>query len=131
VLRALITGQSDAAEALRSLYFVRIGSEVAFRSDIRQFPRTLPDTCHIQIGYSSTESTGTQWFVSTEVTPDGPFVPVGYVLPGNVASVLDETGLVASPGDVGELFEWTHGQHGSGPGLAGALFRAIDSKGPW
>jgi non-ribosomal peptide synthetase component F len=103
VLRALITAQSDAADALRSLRVVRIGGEVVFWSDIRQFHPTLPDTCHIQIGYSSTESTGTQWFVPTDVTPDGPFVRVGYVLPGNVASVLDEMGHVASPDGVGEL----------------------------
>jgi acyl-coenzyme A synthetase/AMP-(fatty) acid ligase/thioesterase domain-containing protein len=103
VLRALISVRPDAAETFRSLRIVRIGGEIVFWSDIRQFRRALPDHCHIQIGYSSTESTGTQWFVPPEARADGPFVPVGYVLPGNVASVRDETGHAVSPGDVGEL----------------------------
>ncbi len=103
VLRALADGQPDAAGALRSLRIVRIGGEVVFWTDIALFRRVLPADCHIQIGYSSTEATGTQWFVPRDAMPSGPFVPVGYVLPGNLASVLDETGRALPPHEVGEL----------------------------
>ncbi len=123
VLRAMIAAHPDAADALQTLRIVRIGGEIVFWSDIRQFRGALPAACHIQIGYSSTESTGTQWFVPPDTTADGPFVPVGYLLPGNLASVLDETGHAVSPGDVGELVLrgryialglWQNGQCGGG-----------------
>ncbi len=103
VLRELIAGQADASHLLQSLRIVRIGGEVTFWSDIKLFRSALPATCYLQIGYSSTESTGTQWFVPADAIPNGPFVPVGYVLPGNSASVLDPKGHPVRQGDVGEL----------------------------
>lgn len=103
VLRALIAGQPDAATMLASLRIVRIGGEVVFWSDLRLYRNALPRSCYIQIGYSSTEATGTQWFVPPDALPSGPFVPVGYVLPGNVASIVDDTMRPSAPGEVGEL----------------------------
>lgn len=102
ILRAL-ADVPDAVTALRSLRTVRIGGEVVFWSDIALLRRVLPDDCYIQIGYSSTEATGTQWFVPRDATPGGPFVPVGYVLPGNAASIVDDTGRPVPHRQTGEL----------------------------
>lgn len=102
MLRALMS-MPDAGDSLRSLRVIRIGGEVVFWTDITLIRRLLPETCHIQIGYSSTEATGTQWFVPRDARPSGPFVPVGYVLPGNVATVMDDAGRPLPPDETGEL----------------------------
>ena len=92
---------------------------MVFWSDVALFRRVLPDGCHIQIGYSSTESTGTQWFVPRDAQPAGPFVPVGYVLPGNAATVVDDADRPLPRGETGELVlrgrfialgGWQHGR---------------------
>lgn len=102
LLRALMSGP-DAAAGLRSLRVIRVGGEVVFWTDIALFRRVLPPDCFIQIGYSSTEATGTQWFVPADAVPSGPFVPVGYVLPGNVARVVDDADRPVAAGETGEL----------------------------
>ena len=102
MLRALADAP-DSASTLRSLRTVRVGGEVVFWTDIALLRRALPDDCCIQIGYSSTEATGTQWFVPRDATLDGPFVPVGYVLPGNTASVVDDAGQLLPRQQTGEL----------------------------
>ncbi len=118
MLRALMNGPG-AADALRSLRTIRVGGEVVFWTDIALFRSVLPADCFIQIGYSATEATGTQWFVPRDATPGGPFVPVGYVLPGNAAAVVDDDDQPVPPGDTGELVlrsrylalgTWQHGR---------------------
>ena len=103
VLRTLIAGQPGIADALQTLRLVRVGGEVVFWSDIRLLRGALPAACRIQISYSSTESTGTQWFVPHDFAPSGPFVPVGYVLDGVIASVVDDKGRTVASGEAGEL----------------------------
>ena len=86
---------------------MRIGGEISFWSDITQLRRRLSPDAHIQIGFSSTEATGTQWFVPHGALPVGPRVPVGYMLPGNrfalAAGPLGGTSTVRI-GEAGHLF---------------------------
>lgn len=101
MLRSLIA--AGGAAPFASLRLVRLGGDVLFWSDIPRLRAVLPPGCAIQIGYSSTESTGSQWFVRDAEQDGGPFVPIGYLLPDNEAAVLRDDGMPAAPGEPGAL----------------------------
>ena len=80
LLRALIAaGEKDDFASLR---VIRIGGEKVLWTDITLVRSTMTPTCLIQVGYSSTETTGTQWFLPSDWQEQGPNVPAGYILPG-------------------------------------------------
>jgi acyl-CoA synthetase (AMP-forming)/AMP-acid ligase II/thioesterase domain-containing protein len=101
LLRAVLS--PEAAADFASLRVLRVGGEEVRWSDVALARRSLPKGCLIQVGYSSTESTGSQWFVPADQPADDAAVPVGYMLPGTEFAVVDEDGLQAAPGEVGML----------------------------
>jgi non-ribosomal peptide synthetase component F/thioesterase domain-containing protein len=101
LLRALMADASAAT--FSSLRVVRVGGEKVLWSDIAILRKAIPPHCLIQIGYSSTETTGSQWFVPSEPPDAEPDVPVGRLLPGIAFSIVNEEGRVVPPGETGEL----------------------------
>ncbi|WP_318528208.1 AMP-binding protein [Mesorhizobium sp. J8] len=105
VVPALLrTLMADAcAETFKSLRVVRVGGEKVLWSDIALLRKAVPPQCLVQIGYSSTETTGSQWFVPSASQNTEPDVPVGRLLPGIAFSIVDDEGRVVPPGETGEL----------------------------
>jgi acyl-CoA synthetase (AMP-forming)/AMP-acid ligase II/thioesterase domain-containing protein len=101
LLRALIAaGEKDDFASLR---VIRIGGEKVLWTDIALIRNTTKPTCLIQVGYSSTETTGSQWFPPLGWQEQGPHVPAGYLLPGISYAVVDDDGAPAPAGQAGEL----------------------------
>jgi acyl-CoA synthetase (AMP-forming)/AMP-acid ligase II/thioesterase domain-containing protein len=101
LLRALIAaGESDDFASLR---VIRIGGEKVLWTDIALIRSTMKPTCLIQLGYSSTETTGAQWFLPLDRQEQGPNVPTGYMLPGLSYAVVDDDGAPVPAGQTGEL----------------------------
>jgi len=86
-----------------SLRVLRIGGDSVLWSDIDSLRAWLPDTCRIELGYSSTEAPIMQWFVPAGFPREGERVPLGYPLAGNALAVVAENGEAATPGEAGEL----------------------------
>ena len=102
LIRAIV--QADGLpEDLASLRLLRLGGDAVLWRDITLLRQALSPECHIQVGYSSTESPGLQWFVPRDAQPDGAAVPLGYELPGTRIEVLDDAGHPAPQGEIGEL----------------------------
>ena len=101
LLRVLMdTTQHDIFSALR---VVRIGGEKILWSDVALVRRVVADSCLIQIGYSSTETTGTQWFLPADYPEQGATVPIGFVLPGIEYAIVDDNRHSVAPAEDGEL----------------------------
>ncbi|MGX9118482.1 AMP-binding protein [Mesorhizobium sp. BHbsci] len=101
LLRALMADKP--ADAFRSLRVARIGGEKVSWTDIALLRKTVSSTCLIQIGYSSTETTGSQWFLPQDWPEEGVSVPVGWLLPGITFAIVDERGRPVQLGESGEL----------------------------
>ncbi|RWP48716.1 AMP-binding protein [Mesorhizobium sp.] len=101
LLRALMADKP--ADAFRSLRVARIGGEKVSWADIALLRKAVSSTCLIQIGYSSTETTGSQWFLPQDWPEEGASVPVGWLLPGITFAIVDEKGRRVQPGKIGEL----------------------------
>ena len=101
LLRALMADQP--ADAFRSLRVARMGGEKVSWTDIALLRKAVSSDCLIQIGYSSTETTGSQWFLPQDWPEQGASVPVGWLLPGITFAVVDEEGHSVQPGESGEL----------------------------
>ncbi|TIX69655.1 MAG: long-chain fatty acid--CoA ligase, partial [Mesorhizobium sp.] len=101
LLRALMA--DTPADAFRSLRVARIGGETVSWTDIALLRKVVSSTCLIQIGYSSTETTGSQWFLPQDWPEEGASVPVGWLLPGMAFAIVDEKGRRVQPGKSGEL----------------------------
>ncbi|WP_354492253.1 AMP-binding protein [Mesorhizobium robiniae] len=101
LLRALMADKP--ADAFRSLRVARIGGEKVSWTDIALLRKAVSKTCLIQIGYSSTETTGSQWFLPPDWPEQGASVPVGWLLPGITFAIVDERGDPVQPGRSGEL----------------------------
>ncbi len=123
LLRSLI-GLDDGMDAFASLRVVRTGGDQIRWSDIARMRRAFPAGCHIKIAYSSTETTGSHWFVPQASPADETAVPVGYMLPGVSYAIVDEAGQSVPFGTVGELVvrgrcvalgEWHQGRCVPGP----------------
>ncbi|WP_292865848.1 AMP-binding protein [Mesorhizobium sp.] len=101
LVRVLMKGA--APDTFSSLRIVRVGGEKILWSDIDRLRDNIPESCLVQISYSSTETTGTQWFLPRNYPERDATVPVGFVLPGIEYAVIDENGGQIAPGDEGEL----------------------------
>lgn len=101
LLRAVVAAARPGD--LDSLRVVRIGGEKVLPTDTALIRKLIQPTCLIQISYSSTETTGTQWFLPDDWEEQGVTVPVGYLLPGISFAVIDDDGRSARAGEVGEL----------------------------
>ena len=92
-----------------SFRIVRVGGEMVLWSDIDVVRQAVGESCFIQVSYSSTETTGTQWFLPRDYPESGATVPVGYLVPRLDYAVLDEDGHAVPPGGEGEL--WVRSRH--------------------
>ncbi|SFN88872.1 Acyl-CoA synthetase (AMP-forming)/AMP-acid ligase II [Mesorhizobium sp. NFR06] len=101
LLRALMANAPP--DTFSSLRVVRVGGEKVLWTDIALLRKAVPPNCLIQIGYSSTETTGSQWFLPSEPQDTEPDVPVGRLLPGIAFAIVNENGHVVLPGETGEL----------------------------
>jgi thioesterase domain-containing protein len=107
LLRALMA--DEPADSFRSLRVVRIGGERVSAGDIALLRKAVSGDCLIQIGYSSTETTGSQWFLPRDWREHGApaehsaSVPVGWLLPGITFAIVDEERRPVQPGESGEL----------------------------
>ncbi|SFL37003.1 Acyl-CoA synthetase (AMP-forming)/AMP-acid ligase II [Bradyrhizobium sp. NFR13] len=102
LLRAVIAA-SDTGD-FESLRVVRIGGEKVLWTDVALVRKAVRPSCFIQISYSSTETTGTQWFLPDDCKEsDFSMPPVGYLLPGMSFAVVDDNGAPVPTGEVGEL----------------------------
>lgn len=101
LLRALMA--DEPGDAFRSLRVARIGGEKVSWTDIALLRKALSDDCLIQVGYSSTETTGSQWFLPRDWPEEGVSVPAGRLLPGISFAVVDDEGNSVLPGGSGEL----------------------------
>ena len=95
--------ESRSAGSLASLRLVRVGGDRVLWSDIALMRRGLPESCHVQVGFSSTETTGAQWFVPRDAIPIGIAVPLGRVLPGIAYRIEADNGAEAQGDEPGEL----------------------------
>ena len=101
LLRSIV--QNSESEAPASLRIVRVAGDAVLGADIDMLRRWLPPSCHIQIGYGSTEAPVMQWFVPPDFPTAQAKMPIGIPLPGNKLSVLDDDGQPVAPGEIGEL----------------------------
>ncbi len=106
LLRAVVAaGKTDDFKSLR---VVRLGGEKVLWTDIALARTAVTPRCFIQVSYSSTETTGTQWFLPDDFdeqyfSEHDLSVPVGYLLPGLLFTVVDDDGATVPAGEVGEL----------------------------
>jgi non-ribosomal peptide synthetase component F/thioesterase domain-containing protein len=102
LLRTILQDE-EAGPELAALRNVRVGGDVVLWNEVASLRRVLSPSCTIQIGFSSTEAPGAQWFVPRDYPVEGPSVPIGYALPGIGFSLLDDDGQEVGPGEVGEI----------------------------
>ncbi|ESY98990.1 AMP-binding protein [Mesorhizobium sp. LNHC209A00] len=101
LLRALMA--NAPADAFGSLRVVRVGGEKVLWTDIALLRKAIPAHCLVQIGYSSTETTGSQWFLPRVQPKHQTSVPVGRLLPGIAFAIVNEDGDSVPRGGSGEL----------------------------
>ncbi|AZO14681.1 AMP-dependent synthetase [Mesorhizobium sp. M2A.F.Ca.ET.043.05.1.1] len=101
LLRALLS--SSPLETFSSLRVVRVGGERVLWSDIALLRKAVSPGCLVQIGYSSTETTGSQWFLPPQPADAEADVPVGRLLPGIAFAIVNEQGRAALADETGEL----------------------------
>ncbi|WP_163348127.1 AMP-binding protein, partial [Enterobacter hormaechei] len=65
--------------------------------------KAVSASCFIQGSYSSTETTGSQWFIPPDFPERGATVPMGFLLPGISFAIVDDDGAPVGPGGRGEL----------------------------
>src|SRR5580658_8828210 len=101
LLRSLIAcGGEQSGSTLR---LVRIGGDTTLWSDIDLLHVWLGPEAAIQLIYAATEAPMMQWFVDDSCRANDARIPIGYPLPGNRLSLIDEYGCNTSQGEVGEL----------------------------
>lgn len=101
LLRAVVAASEP--DDFDSLRVVRMGGEKVLSTDTALVRKMVRPECLIQVSYSSTETTGTQWFLPYDWEEKDVTVPVGYLLPGLSYVVIDENGEAVAAGEVGEL----------------------------
>ena len=115
LLRSVVQGSLSRSALSRSpgqLRLVRIGGDTTWQSDIDALRAWLVPPAHIQLIYAATEAPMMQWFVTDVAAPSAELgcvpgkegrIPVGHPLPGNELTIIDDDGLPAPQGAVGEL----------------------------
>jgi amino acid adenylation domain-containing protein len=100
LLRALVDkAQDSAGQALR---LIRAGGDTMLWSDFDLLRGWLSPGGLIQLIYAATEAPIMQWFVADQ-TRDSDRIPIGFPLPGNALTIVDNTGEVVPAGEIGEL----------------------------
>lgn len=94
----------DGREILSGLRMLLLGGASLYKGDIEQAREILPLNCVICNRFSSTEVGLTaNYFIDKKTRIEGDIVPIGYPVMGVEIFVLDETGQVVEPGEVGEI----------------------------
>ena len=101
LLRSVVN--ASAAHAAVTLRLVRVGGDTTLWSDIDLLRSWLTPGACIQSIYAATEAPMLQWFVDDLCRREDACVPIGYPLPGNRLTVVDEDGRITQPGEIGEL----------------------------
>jgi len=101
LLRSIVAAR--AARAGTALRLVRVGGDTTLWSDVDRLRKWLAPEAAIQSIYAATEAPMMQWFVDDDCRGADARVPIGYPLPGNHLTVVDESGHAVQPGEVGEL----------------------------
>jgi acyl-coenzyme A synthetase/AMP-(fatty) acid ligase/thioesterase domain-containing protein len=101
ILRVVLA--AGGPEDFASLRVLRLGGEAVLGADVALARERLPQRASVQVAYSSTETTGTQWFVPDDLELGPGPVPLGYMLPGVDYAVLGADGGPAPEGEAGEL----------------------------
>jgi len=103
LLRSLLTLRS-ARFAFRNVRILRLGGDTVRENDIALCRNTVSPTCHILIGYGSTEApTLFQWFIPRDWIGDGSPVPCGRLMPDTSVAIVNDIGMSVATGEVGEL----------------------------
>ena len=111
---ALLEGRADAWGATR-LRAVRLHGERPFWADVDAVRAGAPGAA-VQIGYSSTEVQGAQWFVPPGARRTASHPPAGRMLPGVRWRLVDPRGRDASAGELvvagpaAAIGEWREGR---------------------
>ena len=101
LLRSVVAAREGRAGA--SLRLVRVGGDTTVWSDIETLRAWLAPEATIQLVYAATEAPMMQWFVDDACRREDARIPIGYPLPGNRLTLVDEEGRITPPGHVGEL----------------------------
>jgi non-ribosomal peptide synthetase component F/thioesterase domain-containing protein/acyl carrier protein len=137
LLRSIVPGDGERADA--ALRLVRLGGDTTLWADVDRLRAWLHPGAKVQLIYAATEAPIMQWFVDSACRGADPRLPVGYPLPGNSLTVIDEEGRSVPPGEIGELVvgspfvalgTWREGRVLPGDcasnGAGGRLFRTGD-----
>jgi acyl-coenzyme A synthetase/AMP-(fatty) acid ligase/thioesterase domain-containing protein/acyl carrier protein len=101
LLRSVVAAREGQAGAC--LRLVRVGGDTTVWSDIETLRAWLAPEAAIQLVYAATEAPMMQWFVDDACRREDARIPIGYPLPGNRLTLVDEQGRATPPGGVGEL----------------------------
>lgn len=92
------------ADQFPDLRLVILGGEAMSRKDVELYKRQFPDNCLLCTGLGSTEAGTIRVFMLDKQSQvSSSLVPPGYAVAGLEVLLLDETGQVVEPGEVGEI----------------------------
>ena len=97
LLRSVVAAREGRAGAC--LRLVRVGGDTTVWSDIETLRAWLAPEAAIQLVYAATEAPMMQWFVDDAWRREDARIPIGYPLPGNRLTLVDEEGRATLPGD--------------------------------
>jgi non-ribosomal peptide synthetase component F/thioesterase domain-containing protein/acyl carrier protein len=101
LLRSVVS--TSTAHAGAALRLVRVGGDTTFWGDIDVLRNWLGPGAAIQLIYAATEAPMLQWFVNDTCRSEDTRIPIGYPLPGNRITIVDQDGGATPRGEVGEL----------------------------
>lgn len=103
LLRAMLR-TDECRAAFQAIRVLRVGGDIFWESDLRRARQVLPHGTRILASYSSTEiPTVFQWFVPEDWVGNGGRVPIGWPQPHAGLVLIDENGVPARRGELGEL----------------------------
>ena len=109
LLRGLVAGLGERSESstqrLGSLRYAIIAGEPLYRSDVERWQTRVNETTRLVNLYGPSETTLAKFFyeVDGDSLPANGMIPVGYPLPDTDLLLLNDQGLPATEGEVGEV----------------------------
>ncbi len=94
----------SVAHSFPSLRYIKLVGEPVYQRDLEAFRAHFTDVCSFINRLGSTETGTIRWsFADTRTKVDGVNVPVGFPVPGNEISLLDDAGHPIPIGEAGEI----------------------------